>query len=168
MATTKISALPAASTVDAADLTLTVNSSVTEKLTVTQAATYVRAQTGAATLSGLTGSAGSLIINTSGADSDTRIAGTSATHLLVVDAGLDRVGIANASPTTVLDVTGTVTGTLLSGSGASITGLGATSTAFRVVSSDPGSPANGEVWYNSTSHAFKCRQAGTTKTFTVS
>ena len=33
---------------------------------------------------------------------------------------------------------------------------------------DPSSLTDGEVWYNSTSKTFKCRQSGATKTFTVS
>lgn len=37
-----------------------------------------------------------------------------------------------------------------------------------VLTSDPSSPTNGQVWYNSTSNTFKCRQGGITKTFTTS
>jgi hypothetical protein len=36
-----------------------------------------------------------------------------------------------------------------------------------VVSSDPSTPTNGQIWYNSTSNTFKCRQGGVTKTFTT-
>lgn len=172
MATTKISALPAATTADAADLTIVVTdigagALQDQKATVTQAATYVRTLTGAITASAITGSGSSLIINTALADSDTRIAGTTSANLFFVDAGLDRAGIATAVPTQKLDVTGTVNATLLSGSGASITGVGTTSTAFRVVATDPASPANGDVWYNSTTHFFKGYMSGAVKTFTV-
>ena len=37
-----------------------------------------------------------------------------------------------------------------------------------VLTSDPASLTDGEIWYNSTSNTFKCRQNGVTKTFTVS
>lgn len=33
---------------------------------------------------------------------------------------------------------------------------------------DPASPTDGEIWYNMTSNTFKCRENGTTKTFTTS
>ena len=172
MATTKISALPAATTADAADLTIVVTdigagALQDQKATVTQTATYSRALTGATTASAIVGSGSSLIINTASGDSDTRIAGTTSANLFFVDAGLDKVGIATAVPTQKLDVTGTVNATLLSGSGASITGVGATSTAFRVVASDPASSVNGDVWYNSTTHLFKGYMNGAVITFTV-
>ena len=173
MATTKISALPAATTADAADLTIVVTdigagALQDQKATVTQAATYSRALTGATTASAIVGSGSSLTINTALADSDTRIAGTTSANLFFVDAGLDKVGIATAVPTQKLDVTGTVNATLFAGSGSSLTGIpNGTATAFTVVASDPASPSNGDVWYNSTTHLFKCRQSGSTKTFTV-
>ncbi len=168
MATTKISALPAATSADAADLTIALNGSSDEKATVTQIATFSRAVAGATTVSAIVGSGSSLIINTALADSDTRIAGTTSANLFFVDAGLDKVGIATAVPTQKLDVTGTVNATLFAGSGSSLTGIpNGTTTAFTVVASDPASPANGDVWYNSTTHLFKCRQSGSTKTFTV-
>ncbi len=163
MATTKISALPAASSADATDLTIVVTdigggALQDQKATVTQAATYSRALTGATTASAITGSGSSLIINTALANSDTRIAGTTSATLFFVDAGLDKVGIATAVPTEKLDVTGTVNATLFAGSGASLTGLGTTSTAFRTVASDPSPLIAGDVWYNSTSDTFKCGQ----------
>jgi hypothetical protein len=49
-----------------------------------------------------------LVINQSGADSDTRIEGDTDTNLVVVDAGNDRVGIGEASPGSKLDVNGNV------------------------------------------------------------
>jgi len=36
-----------------------------------------------------------------------------------------------------------------------------------VVTTDPTTLVNGQVWYNSTSNTFKCRQGGVTKTFTT-
>ena len=170
MANTKISALPAATTADAADLTIAVNASSDEKATVTQIATFSRAVASATTVSAIVGSGSSLIINTALADSDTRIASTTSATLFLVDAGLDKVGIATAVPTQKLDVTGTVNATLFAGSGASVTGMtptGGTATNFRTVATDPTTLVNGDVWYNSTSDTFKCYQNSATKTFTV-
>lgn len=36
------------------------------------------------------------------------------------------------------------------------------------LTSDPTNPQNAQIWYNTTSNTFKCRQNGVTKTFTVS
>lgn len=35
------------------------------------------------------------------------------------------------------------------------------------LATDPASPVNGQIWYNSTSNVFKCYQNGAVKTFTV-
>ena len=51
---------------------------------------------------------GEFIFNEAGADKDFRIEGNTATHLLFSDAGNDRIGINNASPSKTLDVTGTL------------------------------------------------------------
>jgi len=154
MATTKISALPAATTADAADLTIAVSAVSDDKATITQIATYSRALTGATTASAITGSGSSLIINTALADSDTRIAGITSANLFFADAGLDKVGIATAVPTQKLDVTGTVNATLFAGSGASVTGV-TTAGAWLTVAGDPALPANGDVWYNSSTDLFR-------------
>ncbi len=37
-----------------------------------------------------------------------------------------------------------------------------------VNTSDPASPVNGQIWYNSTSHTYKGREDGVTVTFTTS
>ena len=50
---------------------------------------------------------GTFVFNEAGADKDFRIEGNTATHLIFTDAGNDRVGINNASPSKTLDVTGT-------------------------------------------------------------
>jgi len=50
---------------------------------------------------------GTFTFNEAGADLDFRIEGNTATHMLFVDAGNDRIGINNASPSKTLDVTGT-------------------------------------------------------------
>ena len=50
---------------------------------------------------------GTFIFTEAGADKDFRIEGNTATHLIFTDAGNDRVGINNASPSKTLDVTGT-------------------------------------------------------------
>ena len=49
------------------------------------------------------------VFNEDSADSDFRVESNGNTHALFVDAGNDRVGILNSSPSTALDVTGTVT-----------------------------------------------------------
>lgn len=36
-----------------------------------------------------------------------------------------------------------------------------------VFATDPTSPTDGQLWYDSTSNVFKCRENGTTKTFTT-
>jgi hypothetical protein len=50
---------------------------------------------------------GEFKFNEAGADKDFRIEGNTATHLFFSDAGNDRIGINNASPSKTLDVTGT-------------------------------------------------------------
>lgn len=37
-----------------------------------------------------------------------------------------------------------------------------------VVTADPASPSNGEIWYNSITNKFKCYENSTVKTFTTS
>ena len=37
-----------------------------------------------------------------------------------------------------------------------------------VMTADPASPTNGQIWYNSTSNTLKCYVNGAVKTFTVS
>ena len=54
---------------------------------------------------------GTFVFNEAGADKDFRIEGNTATHLIFTDAGNDRVGINNASPSVELDVTGGVKAT---------------------------------------------------------
>ena len=51
---------------------------------------------------------GEFKFNEAGADKDFRIEGNTATHLFFSDAGNDRIGINNASPSKTLDVTGTL------------------------------------------------------------
>ena len=50
---------------------------------------------------------GSFVFNQAGADKDFTIEGNTATHLFFSDAGNDRIGINNASPSKTLDITGT-------------------------------------------------------------
>ena len=50
---------------------------------------------------------GDFVFNQAGADKDFTIEGNTATHLFFSDAGNDRIGINNASPSKTLDVTGT-------------------------------------------------------------
>jgi hypothetical protein len=63
---------------------------------------------GTLTVSGNTSlDGGTFVFNESSADVDFRIEGNTTTHMVFVDAGNDRVGINNASPSTTLDVVGT-------------------------------------------------------------
>ena len=63
---------------------------------------------GTLTVSGNTSlDGGTFVFNESSADLDFRIEGNNTTHMVFVDAGNDRLGINNASPSTTLDVVGT-------------------------------------------------------------
>jgi len=73
------------------------------------------------TLAGTSTLDGAATFNESGADADFRVESDGQANMLFVDAGNDRVGIANASPATALDVTGTITASALEASGASFT-----------------------------------------------
>jgi len=42
------------------------------------------------------------------------------------------------------------------------------SLVIQKTATDPVSPTNGQIWYNTTSNSFKCYQNGAVKTFTVS
>lgn len=63
------------------------------------------------TLSGALTQDGGAVFNEASADVDFRVESNGNANALFVDAGNDRVGILNASPSTALDVTGTVTAT---------------------------------------------------------
>jgi hypothetical protein len=54
------------------------------------------------------GTSPSVVVNDDGADIDFRVESDTNTHMLFVDAGNNRVGIANGSPTQALDVTGNI------------------------------------------------------------
>lgn len=170
MPTVKITALPAASAITADDVLPIEHdpsgTSVTQKATAAQVATIVRAVAGAYVTTNIVPSAASLPINASQLDVDVRIKGDTDAALVFLDAGTNRVGIGTATPTTLLDVSGTLQATAFTGSGASITGLGGSALAFRPLSADPATLANGDVWYNTTSHLFKGRKNGVTVTFT--
>ena len=171
MSTIQISALPAASGVTADDLLPIEHdpsgSPVTQKATAAQVATTVQGVAGAYVATNIVPSgASSLPINASQADVDVRIKGDTDAALVFLDAGTNRVGIGTATPTTLLDVSGTLKATAFTGSGASMTGIPGTSASFQSLASDPGSPTNGDVWYNTTSGTFKCKRSAGVKTFT--
>ena len=172
MSTIQISALPAASAITADDLLPIEHdpsgTPVTQKATAAQVATTVLAVAGAYVTTNIVPSASSLPINASQADVDVRIKGDTDAALVFLDAGTNRVGIGTATPTTLLDVSGTLKATAFTGSGASLTGITSTTSNFQSLASDPASPTNGDVWYNSTSNTFKGRRAGLTQTFTTS
>jgi hypothetical protein len=160
MSTVKISALPAASGVTTDDVFPIVNAPATipetQKATAAQVATFVRAQTGAIVATGLVGSGATLILNPSSASTDVRIAGDANANTLFVKGSTDCVGILNAAPTTKLDITGTGKATALAGSGASLTNITASVTKFQSLTTDPSPLVIDTVWYNTTSHAYKC------------
>ncbi len=171
MSTIQISTLPAASAITADDLLPIEHdpsgASVTQKATAAQVATTVRAKTAAYVTTNIVPSgATSLTVNATQADVDVRIKGTADAALVFLDAGTNRVGIGTATPTTLLDVSGTLKATTFTGSGASITGIPGTASSFQSLASDPASPTNGDVWYNTTTNVFKCKRAAGIKTFT--
>ena len=171
MATIQISALPAASAITADDLLPIEHdpsgTPVTQKATAAQVATTVRAVAGAYVTTNIVPSgATSLTVNATQADVDVRIKGDTDAALVFLDAGTNRVGIGTATPTTLLDVSGTLKATAFTGSGASLTGISGTASSFQSLASDPASPTNGDVWYNTTSGTFKCKRSAGVKTFT--
>ena len=173
MSTIQISALPAASAITADDLLPIEHdpsgTPVTQKATAAQVATTVRAVAGAYVTTNIVPSgATSLTVNATQADVDVRIKGDTDAALVFLDAGTNRVGIGTATPTTLLDVSGTLKATAFTGSGASVTGLGTIAANFQSLASDPASPTNGDVWYNTTTNLFKCKAAAGIKTFTQS
>ncbi|MBF0196636.1 MAG: tail fiber domain-containing protein, partial [Planctomycetes bacterium] len=64
--------------------------------------------TGSSYFSGTMTIAGNVVVNESGNDADFRVEGDNETHLIFADASVDRVGIANSSPSETLDVTGNI------------------------------------------------------------
>lgn len=171
MSTIQISALPAASAITADDLLPIEHdpsgTPVTQKATAAQVATTVRAVAGAYVTTNIVPSgATSLTVNATQADVDVRIKGDTDAALVFLDAGTNRVGIGTATPTTLLDVNGTLKATTFTGSGASMIGLLGVAPSFQSLASDPASPANGDVWYNTTSGTFKCKRSAGVKTFT--
>ena len=173
MSTIQISALPAASAITADDLLPIEHdpsgTPVTQKATAAIFAAGVRGIAGAYVTTNIVPSgATSLTVNAAQADVDVRIKGDTDAALVFLDAGTNRVGIGTATPTTLLDVSGTLKATAFTGSGASLTGLVGTAQEFQSLASDPASPSNGDVWYNTTSNTFKGRRNGTNQTFGAS
>ena len=161
MSTIQISALPAASAITADDLLPIEHdpsgTPVTQKATAAQVATTVRAVAGAYVTTNIVPSgATSLTVNATQADVDVRIKGDTDAALVFLDAGTNRVGIGTATPTTLLDVSGTLKATAFTGSGASLTGIVGTASSFQSLASDPAPLTAGDVWYNTTTGTFKC------------
>src|SRR5579872_7321816 len=96
----------------------------------------------------------------------------------ILKGGTDATSFATSNGTVIFDGTRLVTLASTGSSTQVLTSNGAsapsfapaptTSMLFQVLVTDPGSPVNSQVWYNSTSNTFKCYQGGAVKTFTVS
>lgn len=162
MSTIQISALPAASAITADDLLPIEHdpsgTPVTQKATAAVFAAGVRGIAGAYVTTNIVPSgATSLTVNATQADVDVRIKGDTDAALVFLDAGTNRVGIGTATPTTLLDVSGTLKATAFTGSGASLTGVLGTAASFQSLASDPASPTKGDVWYNTTTNLFRGR-----------
>ena len=170
MSTIRITALPAASGVTSDDLFPMENdpagTPVTQKATAAQVNTGIRAVAASVTVSNLTPDSSEFAINTAQANVDLRVKGATDATLFCTAAGTDRVGIGTSTPTTKLQVVGTATATAWQGDGSALTSVAGTATSFQSLASDPGSPTNGDVWYNTATNVFKGRVNGVTKTFT--
>ena len=76
-------------------------------------------------------------------------------------------GTTSTSPIQSIASVGT-SGQVLSSNGSALpTFQDAPNLEFQSLSSDPGSPTDGQVWYNTTTDLFKGRANGSTVTFTV-
>ena len=64
-----------------------------------------------------------VVINEPGQDVDFRVESNNNANLFYANAGNNRIGILNDSPSTALDVTGTVTATAFAGDGSALTGI---------------------------------------------
>lgn len=91
MADQKISDLTAATSAAGADLFTLVQGGSNKKITITNFLANLNS---------------ALIVNSNGADQDTRIAGDTDNNLFFTDASADRVGIGTATPSQKLDVAG--------------------------------------------------------------
>jgi len=94
MADQKISDLTAATSAAGADLFTLVQGGSNKKITVTNFLSNLNSP---------------IIVNSNGADQDTRISGDNDNNLLFTDASVDKVGIGTSTPAEKLDVAGNLT-----------------------------------------------------------
>lgn len=90
-----------------------------------------------------------LVVNESGADSDTRVEGSSDANLLFVDASTDRIGIGTNTPSVKLHVSGSmeVSSSMEVGGNVEFNQNELLQPVIDKLSSDPGSPVIGQIWY---------------------
>jgi len=95
---------------------------------------------------------GSVIFNNSGADADFRVESDNNDHMLFLDAGNDRIGIANSAPTTTLDVSGTITADNFTNVDLSPIASTISDTAVDVFVYDTSKDSDGGAWRKRTQH----------------
>ena len=95
---------------------------------------------------------GSVIFNNSGADANFLVKSDNNDHMLFLNAGNDRIGIANSAPTTTLDVSGTITADNFTNVDLSPIASTISDTAVDVFVYDTSKDSDGGAWRKRTQH----------------